>query len=236
MSTIPLSSNTFKEYIHEVFPANDDSGSRTKEILSNMRSIPCMRNEKLKSFACTLFPPIKVGHSGINGILLGDVLPQFTVTMSHKRYHFECVLCRIVCSGKMKSKPLEGVSQMYMHGLTTGHQNAIETILGTGSASVSQKAKNASPSVMLRFLGKASIVSRCQGIWDPFVVKHFANDQAINRMSVRKMFLHQTANTCTEHIDCHNFESWIKRHPDQYETLKKLSFLRPCMYQKLKQL
>lgn len=216
----PVNAVTFREYLKELFPSIEHASEACKKIQISMISCAGIRLEKLNAFACTLFPPVRILVDNIADIKQGDILPQFAATAISKKYYFDCQICPLICGQSGRSKRFEGVSQMYQHGLSTCHANAFDTASGK-LQNTSNHDRNGSNAIMMRFLGKTAKTNQCDGVWDPAVVKHFENDQAINRMSIRKLFYFQRSKTeCKDHESCYIFEDWIQRHPENYAQLK----------------
>ena len=218
--TAKLLANTFKEYLHQLFPQKDNTSKLCSKLQSKVCNVTSIRLEKLSAFSSHLFPPITIQSKELLTMNIGDILPQFTVAMNGKKYIYECQICQIVFGSNARGTSLEGVSQLFMHGITASHKQAVDRAAGCLPISI-KRPEQSSANLMLRFLGKTQTVRSCEGIWDPLIVNTFANDQYINRMSLRKLFAYQSDNVCLEHTECQIFESWIEKHPERYEKLKK---------------
>ena len=217
-SSQTLQAETFKDYIAELFPCQNNSSALGKKVQASIVQTQSIRKEKLTAFACNLFPPVKIIPEHLNDTQRGDIFPQFSVSVMGKKYFFDCRLCEMI-SGH--SKRFEGVSQMYQHAMSNSHKNAVDTATGRLVTRLQSNADSCT-SIMLRFLGKSPPQSLCDGIWDPSIVQTFENDQVLNRMSLRKMFNYLRDETkCTEHEHCSIFEKWTKMHPDEFTKLKQ---------------
>ena len=215
----PMTVTTFRDYFVQLFPNKNNSSAFYRNIQSSVCDKLSIRQEKLKAFACHLFPPLTVGCEHIDSVNIGEIIPQFTVKQVGKRFIYQCELCKLINGSNVRGKPLEGVSQMYMHGTSSKHRLAVDSVLGT-FAHARPKSELGSSSLMLRFLGRSPQVTHCEGIWDPCIVDRFSDDQAINRMSISKMFAYQNENKCSEHPECNILENWMQNHPEKYQMLK----------------
>ena len=166
-----LYAETFKDFLFELFPSNDKSSILCKKTRATILQTTSVRHEKLKAFACNLFPPVTIQTEMVKDTALGDIFPQFTVSVTGKRYYFDCQVCKLVCGN---SKRFEGVSQMYQHAISMLHKNSVDTAAGRLLVRL-KPSTDSNTSIMMRFLGKSPQQSHCEGIWDPTIVQTFQN-------------------------------------------------------------
>ena len=218
--------NNFREYLNYLFPINDATSNESR-LLCQLAdgSNKGVRGEKLSAFIGHLFPPINVKTSKVNGLLLNDTVPQFGLLQEGKKYVYQCLCCPLYVKEKEQKrarvigKLFEGVSQLYQHGKSKFHREAVRFLTET---SMPAKEVNSSVTIMARFLQKNIKTQCCENIMDKEIVENFCEDQIIHRMSADKVFSLNSKFQCKEHKGCKAYSQWKIMHPDENQKLLKL--------------
>ena len=227
---------SFEAYLDFKLPSSNIKNEKMTNMVLRAKRSDNGIELRMNAFLCGAFPPVITGSlvsNKLNYMQSGISLPQFTALSCLSKVVFKCEICEIYndvvkLSGKASKLglgKLEGFRQLYEHGNSSHHVEAIKFVERQMPELCKNRGDNSHVSEY--FVGESASGKgrevQCMFVWDSEIVDAFKDRQSIRSYQPktlyqqRKLWVH-----CEDsHQTCREYQNWKKLHPKEHKELKE---------------